>query len=184
MDFGDWVGVARDFGALLGLALAAWFSVRVFLRFSPLLTLRVSPQWADEDETVLLIRLELGNESRVRTDKPKVFLQVLEHAIPTEGGSISEWLAFDEDDLDKCTPVLEWRPPVRVFTSTDQIRPGEVIVIERLHHCPQRGVVFHVGLQVRHEQARRVGLWVPPPQTTTCLVTRGHVTNASDTSVT
>jgi hypothetical protein len=168
------VSATRDVVAILAIALGAWFSVRVFLRFSPLLALRISPRWVDEDKTLLLIGLELRNQSRVRADRPEVFLQVVEHAIPTGGGSISEWVAFDEETRERDAPVLDPREPVRVFEGTDRIYPGEVIAIERLHHCPQEEVVFHLGLQVRHEPRRRFGLWGPPPQTTTCIVTRCH----------
>ena len=92
MTFGYWAAVGRDITAIVAFVGAGWFGLRVFHRFAPTMTLRISTQWAD-DPNGLLVRFEIENKSGVRIEPRRCSVQFLEHA-QSKTPSLSEWVPF------------------------------------------------------------------------------------------
>ena len=76
MTFGYWAAVGRDITAIVAFVGAGWFGLRVFHRFAPTMTLRISTQWAD-DPNGLLVRFEIENKSGVRIEPRRCSVQFL-----------------------------------------------------------------------------------------------------------
>jgi hypothetical protein len=137
----------RDMVTIGALIVGGGFAFFVFLQFAPVLNLRVLSSWPDDDSRWVLLRLEIENKSRVRVRKRAIRLQVLEYPEP-EGGSLSEWVPFEEDDIISSEKPLRWHEPIEIFRSTQKIDPGDILVIERLHFCPENRILGMVPLDV------------------------------------
>ena len=92
----------------------------------------------------------MENKSRVRANKPRGQIQILEYPFKP-GIALSQWVPFDKSAIPPNEQPIEWREPEKIFKSTLQMYPGEVISLERLYHYPQDMVIIHVGLQVQLE---------------------------------
>ena len=141
------VDLVRDIASILALLLGAYVGIFHFLRFYPVVVVRILPSWPVVGSRWVVLRLEIENRSRVRVRKEKVLLQVLEHRVH-EGEHLSEWVPFEEGAVIPSEKPVRWNEPVEVFESTTGLGPGEVVAIERLYYCPP-GSVLHVGLQFR-----------------------------------
>jgi hypothetical protein len=182
MELKDIAGTASDIATVLVLLAGGCLAVFVFLHFAPVLALRIQPTWPHNDPRWVILRIEVENKSRVRVYKQSIYLQVLEYEIP-EGGSLSEWVPFEERATVPSERPISWHEPVEILTSTTGIDPGEVLVVERLHYCPP-GTVLHVGLQARARLgligriATQVGGWNQRWTTTRVLMKESHVTGS------
>lgn len=141
------IAFVKDVAALLVIFLSGAAAVFVFFRLSPVLSIRVLPRWTDETQQYLVVRFEIENKSRVRANKPTGQIQVLEFA-PKPGIFLSHGVPFDANTIREEERPIEWREPVRIFHTTKQIFPGELVSFERLYHYPQANVIVHIGLQV------------------------------------
>jgi hypothetical protein len=171
----DIVGMAKDIATVLGILVAGIMAVFVYFQLAPVLQLRILPRWADDNRRFLILRFEMENKSRVRMRSPWGRIQVLRHKVEP-GESLSRWVPFDKDSVKPAEHPIEWVEPIEIFTSTQEIYPGETIAFERLHHCPEEPLVLHVGLQVGLELTwlKRVitGKKRAWRQTTTCFVAK------------
>lgn len=145
MDIKDASLIAGGIVSVVAVLLSGWLGIFVFRQFAPVLTLRVVPTWLGDDSSCVLLRLEVENKSRVRVHKRIIRLQVLEHEV-REGGSLSEWVPFEEKRVRPLEKPDQWKDPVEVFETTSGIDPGEILVADRLHDCPAARFL-HVGLQ-------------------------------------
>jgi hypothetical protein len=93
----DVIGLIKDIATLLVVFLGALVGVFVFFQFSPVLVLRVLPRWTDETRQFLILKFEIENKSRVRANKPRGQIQVLDYAIKSDA-SLSHWVPFDKTD--------------------------------------------------------------------------------------
>jgi hypothetical protein len=173
MEIKDVIGMARDIAPAVGLLVAGWLAIFVFRQFAPVLTLRIVPTWTSDDSRWVVLRLEVENKSRIRVRKRSIYLQVLEPEV-REGGSLSEWVPFEEKHVDPDEWPAPWQEPFEVFKTTSGIDPGEILVAERLHYCPPNGVL-HVGLQVKAQLGvfGKIATWVRGNNqswTTTCII--------------
>jgi hypothetical protein len=75
------------------IGLGSGLTVYYYLKFMPVLEIRIIPCWVNKDNGLIILRLELINKSNVRIKKDIVLLQLLEHKIP-EIGQLSEWVPF------------------------------------------------------------------------------------------
>ena len=171
----DVISLIKDIATILFLFFGALIGVFVFFQFSPVLVLRILPRWTDETRQFLILKFEIENKSRVRANKPRGQIQVLEYAIKS-GASLSHWVPFDKNAIRSGELPIEWREPVKILETTKQIYPGGMVSFERLYYYPQDSVIIHVGLQVELELGflgRVVNLkgesW---RQTTTCFVVK------------
>jgi len=169
----DILGLVRDIVTILAVLIGGLVGIFAFFQFAPVIQLKIIPIWADKFKEYLVVRFEIENKSKVRANKPSGRIQFIEHKV-TSGTTISNWVPFEEKRIKPEEPIKEWREPVKIFESTKQIYPGEMIVLERMYHIPQRHGVFHIGLQVELELGL-LGRLVTQKrehwrQTTTCLV--------------
>ena len=147
MDFTEVISLARDIALIVAMLLGAWLAVFVYVQFAPKLQLRILPRWVDETKGLLILKLEVENNSRIRVPKQKIQLQILEHEVPAHG-CLSEWVPFDEEAVLLQEKPKEWHDPIEIFQSTEYLNPGETVSVERLCHCPQDSIL-HVGLQAK-----------------------------------
>jgi hypothetical protein len=150
MSFVEIISLTKDVVTLLALLMGAAISLFIFFQFAPVLELRILPTWTDESKQFLVIKFEVENKSRVRANKPRGQVQILEYPFKP-GNALSQWVPFDKSTIPLDEQPIEWREPERIFKSTIQLYPGEVISLERLYHYPQDTVIIHVGLQVQLE---------------------------------
>ena len=146
---------------LIWLILSAIVVMMIGLRLkrvlTPSLRLSVTHRWLSD--TMVLIRLEVENTSRVTVEPHTKLLQMLEH---DEDEELSEFVRLSENDTRGETP-LSWRDPVNVLETTKEILPLEHLIFERLHKCPP-GRMLHVLLQIQRKPPpdilRRVQRWL------------------------
>jgi hypothetical protein len=170
-----YVGLATSIIALLFLLIGGVAGIFIFFQLAPILALRILPTWADEKKEHVVIRFEIENKSRVRINRPKIRLQVIEQKVPSSG-AISEWVPFKKEAARQNEQPVEWREPIEISETTARMYPSEVIVIERLYQCPQASLILHAALQVEV----KLGLWgrivtrktQDWRQTTTCFVVK------------
>jgi hypothetical protein len=151
MSFGDVVGVINDSLTLVAVLVGMFLAVFVYYQFAPILTLRILPRWVNDNHTLLCVRVEIENKSRVRVSSPQGKLQVLEHPIDPKC-PLNHWVAFDREGIWRDDPILEWREPVHFFDTTRNIYPGEIYAVERIYPCSHEQVAVHIGLQVYREK--------------------------------
>lgn len=175
MSLREIISLLGDVAALLALVIGTGVGLFVFFQLAPVLQLRILPRWTDERKQFLVIRFEVKNRSRVRVQRPRGRIQVLEHTVEP-GRFLSHFVPFEEGAIRKEEHPIIWRPPEQIFQHTRQIYPGEVIGIERLYPCPQEEVIVHIGLQVEvglgfwgRVVTRKGEGW---RQTTTCIVVK------------
>lgn len=169
------ISLVGDVAGLLALVIGTGVGLFVFFQLAPVLQLRILPRWADEGKQFLVVRFEVENGSRVRVQRPRGRIQVLEHRVEP-GRFLSHFVPFEAGAIRDEERPIAWREPERIFQHTQQIYPGEVIGIERLYPCRQEAVIVHIGLQVEVEQGfwgrivtRKGEGW---RQTTTCIVVK------------
>jgi hypothetical protein len=150
MSFAEVISLAKDIVTLLALLMGAAISLFIFFQFAPVLELRILPTWTDDSKQFLVVKFEVENKSRVRANKPRGQIQILEYPFKP-GLALSQWVPFDKSTIPDNEQPIVWREPEKIFKSTLQIYPGEVISFERLYHYPQDTVVIHIGLQVQLE---------------------------------
>ena len=175
MAIADVIGIVKDIVTVLAVLIGGAMAVFVYFQLAPVLQLRILPRWSDENKQHLILRFEIENKSRVRAYSPWGRIQVLKHKIE-QGSSLSRWVPFEEGAVKPMEPPIEWSDPIEIFTSTEEIYPGETIAFERLCHCPEDAVILHVGLQAGLEMnlleriiTRKRKAW---QQTTTCFVVK------------
>jgi len=175
MSIVDITGLIRDIVTILALLLGGLVGIFIFFQLAPVIHLSITPTWIDDVKQFLLIRFEIENKSRVRATRPRGQIQVLEHKVDP-GSMISQWVPFRESAILPSEQPVEWREPIKIFTSTRQIFPGEVIVLERLYHIPQNNIILHAGFQVELELSFLGRLVTrkrePWRQTTTCFIVK------------
>lgn len=168
------IALTRDILAILALLIGALAGLFIFFQLAPVAQLRILPRWSDDTHQFLIIRLEVENRSRVRILRPSGRFQILEYALDTNH-ALSHFVPFTKERSEQ-EPPLEWREPALMFESTRRIYPGEMIVAERLHPCPQSEVAIKLGLQINiglNLLGRLVTLQRDPwQQTTTCIVVK------------
>jgi hypothetical protein len=170
-----YIGLATSIIALLFLLIGGVAGIFIFFQLAPILALRILPTWADEKKEHLVIRFEVENKSRVRITRPKIRLQVIEQKV-APSGAISQWVPFTKEAVRQGEQLVEWRDPIEISETTARMYPSEIIVIERLYHCPQASLILHIALQVEV----KLGLWGRVVtrktqdwrQTTTCFVVK------------
>jgi hypothetical protein len=150
MSFAEFISLAKDVATLLALLIGAAISLFIFFQFAPVLELRILPTWADTSKQFLVVKFEVENKSRVRANKPRGQIQILEYPF-NPGQALSQWVPFEKSTIPNDEQPVEWREPEKIFKSTRRIYPGEVISLERLYHYPQGTVIIHIGLQVQLE---------------------------------
>lgn len=169
------VRLITDLTTILVILVGAIMAIFVYFQFTPILQLRILPNWADDSKQYLVIRFEVENKSRVRMHQPWGQIQVLKYKVQP-GFSLSHWVPFEKTAVKPSEEPIEWSDPTKIFTSTKDIYPGETIVIERLYHCPEETIVFHVGLQVGAKlnffERILTGNKKASRQTTTCFVVK------------
>jgi hypothetical protein len=175
MTIADIIGVVKDVVTVLVVLMGGAMAVFVYFQLAPVLQLRIIPRWTDENKQYLILRFEIENKSRVRAYGPWGRIQILKHGIEP-GSSLSHWVPFEESAVRPSEKPIEWSDPIDIFTSTEDIYPGEAIAFERLYHCPEEAVVFHVGLQagLKLNVLERIitGKRKAWRQTTTCFVVK------------
>ena len=169
----DVISIVKDIVTMLAVLIGATMAVFVYFQLAPVLQLRILPRWSDENKQHLILRFEIENKSRVRAYKPWGQIQVLKHEIGQES-SLSHWVPFTKNAVKPTERPIKWSEPSKIFTSTEEIYPGETIAFERLCPCPEDTVIVHVGLQAGLELnlleriiTRKKKAW---QQTTTCFV--------------
>jgi hypothetical protein len=169
----DVISIVKDVITVLAVLIGGAMAVFVYFQLAPVLQLRILPRWSDENKQHLILRFEIENKSRVRADNPWGQIQVLKHEIKQES-SLSHWVPFEESAVKPTERPIKWSDPIKIFTSTEEIYPGETIAFERLCHCPEDTVIVHIGLQAGLELnlleriiTRKRKVW---QQTTTCFV--------------
>ena len=150
MSFAELISLAKDIVTLLALLMGAAISLFIFFQFAPVLELRILPTWTDDSKQFLVVKFEVENKSRVRANKPRGQIQILEYPF-NPGQALSQWVPFDKGTTRDNEQPVEWRKPEQIFQSTRRIYPGEVISVERLYHYPQDTAIIHIGLQVQLE---------------------------------
>jgi hypothetical protein len=149
MSFAEVISLTKDIVTLLALFIGAAVGLFIFFQFAPVLELRILPTWIDESKQFLVLKFEVENKSRVRANRPSGQIQVLEY--PFEPSvTLSQWVPFDERTIPP-NEQPKWHEPEKIFKSTLQIYPGEIISFEKLYHYPQDTVIIHAGLQVQLE---------------------------------
>ena len=73
------IALVKDIVTLLTVVIGAVVVLFVYFQFAPVLSLRISPTWVDNQKELLLVRFELENKARVRLHNPKGRIQVLEY---------------------------------------------------------------------------------------------------------
>jgi len=175
MSISDTVGLLKDIVTLLALLIGSLAAVFIYFQFAPTVVLRILPTWADDSRQHLLVRFEIENKSKVRLNRPKGKIQILEYDIGNSG-MLSQFVPFQYEDTPQGEEPIKWREPAKILTHTRQIYPGETISYERLYHYPHDAVIIHIGLQIELELSiwgrfvtRKRGSW---RQTTTCFVVK------------
>ena len=175
MNASDTVGLLKDIITLLALGIGSLAAIFIYFQLAPTVNLKILPTWADNAKEHLVIRFEIENKSKVRLNRPRGKIQILEYTIG-KSNMMSQFVPFRQEDIPKGERPIEWREPVIILTNTKQIYPGETISYERLYHYPQEAVIIHIGLQIELELSfwgqivtRKRESW---RQTTTCFVVK------------
>lgn len=175
MDIVELTGFTKDILTVIALVLGSFAAIFVYSQLAPVLELRIIPRWADASQKYLIIRFEVENKSRVRVNRPRGRFQVVKHSIDP-GTTISRWVPFEQGAYRENEAPLDWSAPIKIFTSTRQIYPGEKITFEHIYHCTDEKLVYHIGLQVKIRFSllqkivnRKSESW---QQTTTCFIVR------------
>jgi hypothetical protein len=79
MSFAEFISLSKDVATLLALLIGAAISLFIFFQFAPVLELRILPAWIDDSKQFLVVKFEVENKSRVRTNKPRGQIQILEY---------------------------------------------------------------------------------------------------------
>jgi hypothetical protein len=177
MNIADTVSFLKDIATILALLLGAFAAIFIYFQLAPTVELTISPTWADERKEYLLVRFQIENKSKVRLNKPRGKIQILEYP-RLENGNLSQYVPFSQATIPESEIPITWREPSAILTHTKQIYPGEIISYERLYHYPQPAIIIHIGLQLE----MRLGLlgkiatqkreaW---QQTTTCFVVKSN----------
>lgn len=116
--------------------------------------LRIIGKWVASD--LIIIRLEIENQSRIRMKRTAALLQILEYPILPHR-SISEWVPLVKNHPN--TPPEEtppyWHDPTPVLTSTKYLYPGETIFVERIHKLEHPEHYIKVAFQFRSKSLVR-----------------------------
>jgi len=169
-EYANLFAVVRDMFTVLAIIGAA-YGVFIHQKLMARINLRIKPEWLDQEEEHLKIRLELENISKVRVRKPTILLQILEYKKSLH--YLSEWVPFDEDqknnENDTRLPETKERldkftEPEQICKSTQYLESKSIIAVERMSYHPE-DVVVHIALQVRGK--RKKIRW-----TTTYIVTK------------
>jgi len=144
------IALVKDIVTLFVVVIGALMALFVYFQFAPVLSLRIVPTWIDDQKELLLVRFEIENRAHVRVYHPKGRIQILEYGIPSGGSlpQLSPWVPFVESAILPSEQPLQWREPEEIFKTTQQIYPGEMIMLERLYHVVSDAVILHIGLQV------------------------------------
>ena len=159
----QYLTVLKEFFTIVALVIGVFIGVLVSRKLVPVLYLQIQPEWVGEQKKFLKLTFEVTNKSGVILNKPKkenmFSVQFLPYNISDSDMvndnyyCLTEWVPFeynkDEGDPENRLSVDKYRPPKRVFTTTEKIEPGETIHGERLYYPPAEAMVFKVGLQAR-----------------------------------
>ena len=161
---------------IFALFLGGYILVFVFLQFHPNMILNIVTEWADKEKTILLVKIEIKNISKVWCRKNKVLIQFLEY--PTNFKTeLSEWVPFEEKNILYNEQPIIYSNPKEILTSTEFWYPGDIVKIERAYKC-QHGRTYKIGLQLianisllgRISKRFRKGKWKRQEQWTTTKI--------------
>jgi hypothetical protein len=139
----DSVKTVFEIGAIVLGAVVVLF---VYLSFHPNMALQLQTEWADSNKSVLLIKIEIKNISRVKCEKERVLLQILEYS-NDYNTHLSEWVPFDKNSIPPNEQPIEFNEPVSILESTEFWYPGDGVRVERSFKCkPDR--TYKIGLQL------------------------------------
>lgn len=167
------IKAVADLITIFAILIGGVTAIFVYFQLAPVLQLRILPRWEGKDKQHLIIRFEIENKARVRVYRPWGRIQVLKYKTG-QNPVLSRWIPFEKDAIKPIEPPIEWSEPIKLFTSTREIFPGETIAFERLYNVSEDTVIYHIGLQVGLELKpleritnRKKESW---RQTTTCFV--------------
>jgi len=146
--------IVSDLTAVFAVFLGLLATVFIFFQLAPVLRLELSATWLEPHRRRLLVVAHVANGSRVRVERPRVRLQVLDHALLPDAG-FSEWVPFSKDRIRPAETPIRWREPVDIATTTRRLFPGESITLERLFPVDEDADLVHLGLQA----ARTLNWW-------------------------
>ena len=147
--------VQLAFTILIGVA--AWIAVRLYAR--PTVRLAIRPRRIPSNNKAVILELEIENLSKVEIAKNKALIKVSRESLGSssvKSGDLltNEWVDFAHGAEE-------------VFTSTEQVLPGERIHIERIYALEPTDIL-RVGLQFYGHSHK---LWGGPLRwTTACFV--------------
>ncbi len=147
------IGVVKDILLILALMIGAWACLFIYLKFAPVVIIRISDSWISDKLAIL--RIEIENISKVRVSIKKetgkkqdanILLQIFQHD-KNNDINLTEFIPFTENWFKKKKYPADWKDAEIIFETTEWIYPGEVITIERPVHS-DKNKILHVGVQV------------------------------------
>jgi hypothetical protein len=136
-------------GALLGTVLA--FIVYKDYKYIPIILLDIKHHWINEETGQVLLKICVENKSKVRVEKDKFILHILEY--PADTKRLSEWVPKSRNEEDnkrpeELPPDIDMPPIMDFMISSKFIYPCEVSTQDYLTVCP-KGKLLHILLQFK-----------------------------------
>ena len=135
----------KDVLEICAIIFAGFIAYRINWKFVPIIQLDILYDWIDQERGLLKLKLKVENKSNVKAVKKDIFLQSLQYDL-TQINSLSEWVPLSKDVIREGEEPIFWNNPVKVWTTTKVIYPGEITELEYVCSCP-KGRLLHVLLK-------------------------------------
>jgi hypothetical protein len=150
--------ITMDISTLLVAVAGAVIAYTILRHTVPGAALRIEPRMRDIEHSLLVLRIEVENNGRIRLMEPTIRLQVLEHQHRSSSELavvLSGWVPFDRSRQLENEKPLSWLEPALPFKSpfatgrggTKWIDPGETVSIE-IAYCWAKTTVLTAALQI------------------------------------